>query len=460
MDKCFFVGSLNMDAQEIWQQNLLLIQKSVSPRIYNTWFKDLKVKSIKDNQLNLLVPNLFCEEWIKEKYYKLIVDNMSIVTNITDWNVSFDICKIEQKALYYEKVNSNDDNKKPVKKIKRNGLNSHLNSKLNFDNFVVGSCNQFAHAASLAVVKCPGKSYNPLFIYGGVGLGKTHLLHAIGNMLISNSSLNVLYLSTEQFTNDLINSIRNDKMEMFRQKYRNIDVLLVDDIQFLAGKERTQEEFFYTFNSLYEIDKQIVVSSDRFPKEINNIEERLRSRFEWGLIADMQIPDLETRIAILKSKSAAEDIILADDIIMFLAQNIKNNVRELEGSLTRLIAFSSLTGKDVTVELAKKILRDIIKDAGKLPTLENIQKKVSEKLHIRVSDLKSKKRTKSLIFPRQLAMYLCRTLTSLSFPDIGNGFGGKDHTTIIHACKQFQKKIDSDYAVKSLVDEFITELKN
>jgi chromosomal replication initiator protein DnaA len=291
-----------------------------------------------------------------------------------------------------------------------------------------------------------------LFIYGGVGLGKTHLLNAIGNHLAERSDMRIAYVTTEQFTNEVINSIRYDKMIDLRKRYRNIDMLLVDDVQFLAGKERTQEEFFHTFNALYEAQKQIVLSSDRFPKEMPDMEERLRSRFEWGLIADLQSPDVETRIAILRKKSDDEGVALPEEVIQFLAATMKSNIRELEGSLVRLGAYSSLTGQPITLEMAKNVLRDIIGEKKKIVTMDDIEEAVAERFHVKISEMKSRRRSKTIVHPRQIAMYLCREMTNSSFPEIGRHFGGKDHTTIIHACKQIAKAKDADLSLRSTLE--------
>lgn len=323
---------------------------------------------------------------------------------------------------------------------------------------MVGASNQFAHAACLAVAESPAKAYNPLFIYGGVGLGKTHLLNSIGNYVADRMDQRIAYVTTEQFTNEVINSIRYDKMMELRRRYRNVDMLLIDDIQFLAGKERTQEEFFHTFNSLYEAGKQIVLSSDRFPKEMPSMEERLRSRFEWGLIADLQQPDVETRIAILRKKSEEEGIAIKEDVIQLLAANLKSNVREIEGALIRLGAYASLTGQHITVDMAKNILRDLLGGKRKVITTEDIQEAVASRFHVKISDLKSKRRTKTLVYPRQIAMFLCRDLTDASFPEIGRDFGGKDHTTIIHACKQMKKNQETDATLRSTLESLKEEI--
>jgi chromosomal replication initiator protein len=316
----------------------------------------------------------------------------------------------------------------------------------------VGAGNQFAHAACMAVAEQPAKAYNPLFIYGGVGLGKTHLLNAIANHVAERTDLRIAYLTTEQFTNEVINSIRYDKMMDLRKRYRHIDMLMIDDIQFLAGKERTQEEFFHTFNALYEAHKQIVLSSDRFPKDMPDIEERLRSRFEWGLIADLQPPDVETRIAILRKKSEDEGVTLPEDVIQFLSTTMKSNIRELEGSLVRLGAYASLTGQSITLDMARNVLRDLIGDKKKIVAMEDIQEAVAACFHIKIVDLKSRRRSKTLVHPRQIAMYLCRELTDASFPEIGRLFGGKDHTTIMHACRQIMKAKENDSGLNQTLD--------
>ncbi|KXK22569.1 MAG: chromosomal replication initiator protein DnaA, partial [Armatimonadetes bacterium OLB18] len=326
-----------------------------------------------------------------------------------------------------------------------------LNPKYTFDTFVVGNSNQFAHAASRAVANLPSLAYNPLFIYGGVGLGKTHLLNAVGlEIHRTQKQLKVLYVHAEHFTNELINSIRYEKMFEFRKKYReSCDVLLIDDIQFIAGKERTQEEFFHTFNYLYESRRQVVVTSDRFPKDIPQLEERLRSRFEWGLIADIQAPDTETRVAILRKKAEEDRIALPDEVAMFLATHIRNNVRELEGSLIRLSAFSSLSGNEISVEMAREILKNLIPDRSRALTIEAIQKLVADHYNVKISDLKSPRRLKVLTVPRQIAMYLCRKHVKSSFPELGMKFGGKDHSTVVHAVQKIEKLLQQDLTLRN-----------
>jgi len=322
---------------------------------------------------------------------------------------------------------------------------SNLIPRYTFENFVIGASNQFAHAASMAVANQPGDHYNPLFIYGGVGLGKTHLINAIGHKAVSKfPGSKVFYLSSESFMNELISSLRRDRMDEFKMKFRNVDVLILDDVQFIAGKERTQEEFFHTFNSLYEARKQIVITSDKFPKEIPGLEDRLRNRFEWGLIADIQPPDMETRVAILQKKAEVEKVILPHDVAIFLASNIDSNVRELEGALTRLGAFASLTHSNITVDLAKEVLKNTLKGSQREITIEGIQKTICDYFNIKIGDLKAKRRTKNIAVPRQVAMYLCRKYTETSFPVIGDKFGGRDHSTVIHASKTIEKKIKED----------------
>jgi len=337
-----------------------------------------------------------------------------------------------------------------------------LNPKYTFDTFVIGAGNRFAHAASLAVAEAPAKAYNPLFIYGGVGLGKTHLMHAIGHYVIEhNPGAKVVYLSSEKFTNEFINSIRDNKADHFREKYRNVDILLIDDIQFLAGKESTQEEFFHTFNALHEDMKQIIISSDRPPKEIPTLEDRLRSRFEWGLITDITPPDLETRIAILKKKARAEGLDMPNEVMLYIANQIDTNIRELEGALIRVVAYSSLINQDINVDLAAEALKDIIPSSKpRSITIKDIQTIVGEHYHLKLEDFIAKKRTKSIAFPRQIAMYLSRELTDYSLPKIGEEFGGRDHTTVIHAHEKISKLLQSDVDLQQEIKEITEQLKS
>jgi len=344
----------------------------------------------------------------------------------------------------------------PAGRPARGGATDGLNPRYTFDTFVVGSSNQFSQAACQAVAELPSKAYNPLFIYGGVGLGKTHLLHAVGHETVRLfHGMTVVYLSSERFTNELINAIRYDRTAEFRARYRTIDLLLIDDIQFISGKERTQEEFFHTFNDLYESRKQIIVSSDCSPKDIPEIEERLRSRVEWGLIADIQPPDFETRVAILKKKAALERVRLADDVAYLIASRVKSNIRELEGSLTRMIAFCALTGREMSVDLAQEVLSDLWGEEEKVITIEQIQRKVSDFFGVKLSDLKAKNRTKAVAFPRQIAMYLARQLTHASLSEVGRSFGGKDHTTVLHAVDKIQTLLQDDPKLRKTVDGLI-----
>ena len=439
----------------IWDQVLEYIKPRLSSEVMETWFQPLKIDSIDASQVRIAVPNKFFGEWIGRNYRDLLAEAFLSVESVGPVDVVF---VVNRGGVESEVVSKPVPSGESAQLSGRGRRGSLPNPKYTFENFVVGASNQFAHAASLAVAEAPARAYNPLFIYGGVGLGKTHLLNSIGNYVADRGDLRIAYVTTEQFTNEVINSIRYDKMIELRRRYRNVDMLLIDDIQFLAGKERTQEEFFHTFNSLYEARKQIVLSSDRFPKEMPSIEERLRSRFEWGLIADLQQPDVETRIAILRKKSEEEGIAISDDVVQLLAVNLKSNIREIEGALIRLGAYSSLTGQPITAEMAKNVLRDLLGGKRKVITIEDIQEAVAGRFHIKVSDLKSKRRTKTLVQPRQVAMYLCRELTDASFPEIGRDFGGKDHTTIIHACKQVQKSQETNSSVRATIESIKEEI--
>src|SRR6202162_647477 len=445
--------------KEVWEQNLVLVEKQINKQSFDMWFKPLAYSGFEDRSFLISAPNTLFGEWIVAHYKDQLDENFKKMTQRDDLGVVF-IINEEIKKSQKEARPSEEKKAFPDRRVDKVRKKAGLNSKYVFESFVVGSSNQFAHAASSKVAEEPGKSYNHIFLYGGVGLGKTHLLNAIGNALYTrNPDIQIAYVSSEQFTNEVINSIRFDKMTEFRSKYRNIDALLIDDIQFIQGKERTQEEFFHTFNTLYESNKQIVLSSDRSTKEMSDIEERLRSRFEMGLIADIQPPDLETRVAILKKKSDLEKISLSDDLALFLASHIKNNIRELEGSLIRLGAFSALTGEALTIELAKRVLQDTIVEKKRDVTPDEIQKMVAEKCHIKLSEIKAKKRTKNLVLPRQIAMYLCRDLTDLSFPEIGKHFGGKDHSTVIHACRQVEKIYQAGGEERILIDRLKRLLK-
>ena len=431
---------------ELWTQAVAEIKERIGRQNYETWIKPIGFISRNKNEICLDVPNKFFRDWLTEHYLAQIQDILSTLAK-HDVKVVFEI---------NEKTNRQANAEKGVKREERERVhksNSNLVPKYTFQNFVVGASNQFAHAACVAVANQPGEHYNPLFIYGGVGLGKTHLVNAIGHQSAQRSGLKVVYLSSESFMNELIGSLRRDKMDEFKKKFRNVDILILDDVQFIAGKERTQEEFFHTFNSLYESHKQIVITSDKFPKEIPGIEDRLRNRFEWGLIADIQPPDMETRVAILQKKAENEGVQLPHDVAFFLASNIDSNVRELEGSLTRLGAFSSLTKATITVELAKDVLKNTLKNAQQEITVENIQKTICDYFNLKIGDLKAKRRTQNIALPRQVAMYLCRKYTETSFPAIGDKFGGRDHSTVIHASKTIERKIKEDPHMQTTIEK-------
>ena len=409
----------------VWEEALAYIEGKVPKQVFDTWFVPVQLQHIEDSSAKIAVPSpgvKFFGDWLEKHYRSLLSEALAAAYGRETVDVVFVTgSRAEAKA-------------EPVPAQTQGGRGphggrqrktAHLNPRYTFTSFVVGASNQFAHAACMRVAEVPAQAYNPLFIYGGVGLGKTHLLNAIGNHVAERTDLRIAYVTTEQFTNEVINSIRYDKMTDLRKRYRGIDMLLIDDVQFLAGKERTQEEFFHTFNSLYEARKQIVVSSDRFPKEMPDIEERLRSRFEWGLIADLQAPDVETRIAILRKKSEDEGMHLPEGVIQFLAENMKSNIRELEGALVRVGAYSSLTGQPIAMEMAKNVLRDVIGDKKKVIAMDDIQEAVATRFHVKIAELKSRRRSKTLVYPRQIAMYLCRELTDASFPrSVHEGQGG------------------------------------
>ena len=426
------------------------LKERVGLHNFEIWIKPLQITELQDGAVTIEVPSTLFRDWLNDNYLDTIQDEFS-----RHYDTLVDITISVNPA-----TRSDDKQARPTQKPQQPEP-STLIPRYTFGNFVVGASNQFAHAACLAVANRPADHYNPLFIYGGVGLGKTHLVNAVGHRLLQrNPGQKVIYTTFESFMNQLIGSLRRDRMNEFKNHYRSIDVLILDDIQFIAGKERTQEEFFHTFNSLYESHKQIIITSDRFPKEIPNLEDRLRNRFEWGLTADIQPPDIETRIAILSKKAEAEEIDLPQDVANFLATNIWSNVRELEGSLTRLGAFASLTKVEITTDLAKEVLRHTLKDNEKQVTVRNIQKAICEHFDVKISDLKSKRRTKNLALARQMAMYLCRKYTGTSFPAIGAEFGGRDHSTVIHASKSIEKKTVTDPSVKATVDRLVRQLKN
>lgn len=426
----------------IWDKTVSHLKNVLNTQSYETWIKAMQPVAIKNNTFYIGVPDHFSKDWLNNSYAPLFKDIISQIVN-TETGVQFILHE------EFSRVNHDHNNQSMDNELK----NSTLNPRFTFDNFVVGNSNRFAHAACLAVAESPAKAYNPLFIYGGVGLGKTHLMHAIGHMIRDKFINNhVAYVTSEKFTNDLINAIREEKTVDFKNKYRSMDILLIDDIQFLAGKERTQEEFFHTFNTLYEANKQIIISSDRPPKEIPTLEDRLRSRFEWGLITDIQAPDYETRIAILQKKAQVENLYVSDEVINFIADRIHSNIRELEGALIRVAAYSSLIDKEMDRQVAAEVLKDIL--PAKKPvqiTVPLIQKKVAEYFDIKLEDLKSKKRTRAVAFPRQVAMFLCRELTDNSLPQIGKHFGDRDHTTVLHAQDKIAQEIERDPSLAQTV---------
>lgn len=439
--------------KNFWVSFISQIEKKTTSKVFKTWFEPLQLISFSPEKICVAVPKQFFADWLYENYKDLIIDTIYNITTLKP-KLKFEICEhiYKSELKNYKKDKTILEKKKPF-------IPENINSNYTFSNFVVGANNQFAHAACQAVSNNPGKTYNPLFVYGGVGLGKTHLLHAIVHQCIKNKhNINVCYLSSEKFTNELINSIRYDRMSFFRKKYRNIDVLLLDDIQFIAGKERTQEEFFHTFNSLFEIKKQIVVTSDKTPKEINNLEERLRSRFEWGLIADIQIPETETKVAILKKKALENKVFLPNEVAFLLAESIESNIRELEGLLTRLSAYASLSGCEIDLAFTKEVLKNFIKIDEKETPPEEIQKVVSKNFNIKLSDLKGKKKSKSIVLPRQISMYLMRKKTKLSFPEIGQLFGGKDHSTVIYSIKKIESFLREDKKIKETVENLLKKI--
>lgn len=447
---------MDSESNEIWQHALAVIQTKLSRPSFDTWFKSTKAAFADDNIVIVTAPTTFAAEWLESRYTKLVESTLSDIVGRT----------LEAKFVIDEPRGAEPPappQPLPAKQIQVDETFANmLNPKYTFDTFVIGAGNRFAHAASLAVAEAPAKAYNPFFLYGGVGLGKTHLMHAIGHYILEhNPHMKVLYLSSEKFTNEFINAIRDNRGESFRNKYRNIDVLLIDDIQFLAGKEGTQEEFFHTFNALHEESKQIVISSDRPPKEIPTLEERLRSRFEWGLITDVQPPDLETRIAILRKKAKAENLDIPNEAMMYIANMIDTNIRELEGALIRIVAYSSLTNQDISSHLAAEALKDILPTGrNRLITIQDIQQRVGEFFGMKLEDFKARKRTKAVAYPRQIAMYLSRELTDYSLPKIGDNFGGRDHTTVIHAHEKISQQLKLDQDLYKIINNLTEKIKS
>lgn len=438
----------------VWEKSQAQIQERMGRASYETWFSTMQVKEKVVGVLTIEAPDDFFKAWIVDHYQndiqeilnttaqKPVTIEFSVNTNILNAETQTRLAKLEQNFTRAE------------------GVQSVLNSRFTFDNFVIGPSNRFACAASLAVAESPAKAYNPLFVYGRVGLGKTHLIQAITHKIRQlYPAMKHCYLSSEQFTNELINAIRNRSTSQFRKKYREIDVLLIDDVQFIAGKESTQEEFFHTFNTLHDNRKQIIITSDRPPKEIINLEERLSSRFAWGLAADIQPPDYETRVAILRKKIKNEAIQVPDDVIHFIAAQIKTNIRELEGALIRVAAYSLLEEKPITLDVAVQTLKDMVRETARTISVDMIQKTVAEFFRVPLSELRSKKRTKNIVLPRQIAMYLSRQLTAQSLPEIGNAFGGKDHTTVLHSCKKIEQSLTVEREIRNIVDQLLTTLQ-
>ena len=432
---------------DLWEKTLVRIESKVNRHSFNTWFRPTRQLSENGHTLAIQVPNAHFRDWLTKHYTGIIHESLDEL-DCRGVHVVFEAASAPpEPAPSIPTGRLADEGKQET---------PPLNAKYTFDSFVVGTSNQFAHAAARAVAESPSRAYNPLFIYGGVGLGKTHLLHAIGHQIVrQGTNVRLVYISAEKFMNDLINAIRYDRILDFRRRLRSIDVLLIDDIQFIAGKERTQEEFFHTFNALYDAQKQIAISSDSPPRAIPTLEERLHSRFEWGLTADIQAPDLETKVAILRKKADAEHVHVPDNVAIFIASKIKSNVRELEGSLIRLIAFSSLTGRRIDLELAQDVLRDLLPNEDRVINVDMIQKFVADHYSLKISDLKARNNSKSVALPRQIAMYMTKRLTKASLPDIGKGFGGKHHSTVIHSIRKVQGMRTADPDFDKLIQGFL-----
>lgn len=432
---------MQKESDELITKAKELLKDEVSGISYETWILPLEIESMEGNTIVLSTSTDFLRDSVTSRYAPLLKNTFKYITNR-----EFEISVISREDQQNGDSESGGD-------LVYGNSNSTLNPKYTFESFVVGNNNRFAHAAALAVAEAPASSYNPLFIYGGVGLGKTHLMHAIGNEILRrNRNTNILYVTSEKFTNQLINAIKDNKNDQFRNTYRNIDVLLIDDIQFIAGKERIQEEFFHTFNALHESGKQIILSSDRPPKDIQLLEDRLKSRFEWGLIADISNPDYETRLAILRKKAQMDNIIIDDEILSNIANRIDSNIRELEGTLNKLIAKASLTNSPITMEMAERAINDIVAQQDKVISAEFVQETVAKYFNINAKDLKGSKRSNDIAFPRQIAMYLCRNVAQMSLPQIGKDFGKRDHTTVMHACNKIEKDIKENSNTKLIVE--------
>ena len=434
----------------VWDRVLGRIETKVNRHCFYTWFKPAVFIDDNGGTVRIRVPNTLFRDWLTKHYAGVIAEALSEISR-ADTTIAFITDDDGPEA-----VDSPPDPTPDTAPATPARTPAGLNPRYTFGTFVVGSSNQFAHAACRAVAEAPSRSYNPLYIYGGVGLGKTHLMHAIGQYVLDHDpGLKLTYISSERFMNEMINAVRYDRILDFRERYRNVDILLVDDVQFFAGKEGTQTEFFHTFNSLYDLQKQIVISSDCPPREIPSLEERLRSRFEWGLIADIQLPDLETKVAILKKKAEVEAVPLPDNVAIYIAGKIKSNIRELEGSLIRLIAYASLTGREINLQLTQDVLKNVLAHDDRAVTIEIIQKSVADHYQLKPRDLKSRNSSKSISRPRQIAMYLCKSLTSASLPEIGRSFGGKHHSTVIHSIRKIEglRKSDSDF--NTLINNFL-----
>ena len=437
------------DLTELWNKAKELLKNETTIITFETWIQPLEIKSINDNVIVLVASNSFQRDTVESRYLDLLTNTFNFLTN--------------KKCKVFIKLDTDDTDILSSNNIGNNKIliNSGLNPKYTFNTFVVGNNNKFAQAAAMGVSENPGSKYNPFFIYGGVGLGKTHLMHAIGNEIIKNNiNSKVLYVTSETFTNQLINALKDQATEKFRDKYRNIDILLIDDIQFIANKKSTQEEFFHTFNTLYEAGKQIVISSDKPPKDIELLEDRLKSRFEWGLIADISNPDYETRLAILRKKTQLDNIIIDDEILSTIATRVDTNIRELEGTLNKLIAKASLTNSPITMAMAQKAIDDIVASQQKVISSDYIQDVVGKYFNIDPKDLKGAKRSNDVTFPRQIAMYLCRNVAQMSMPQIGRDFGNRDHSTGMHACNKIEKEIKSNSNTKLIVESVQNLLLN
>ena len=448
--------------ESVWDKATQIIQEKVSKQNFDTWIKPIKILAMEDKCIQLAVPNKFFKDWLMDNYLSMIKNTLQSVIGISV-DIDFILSRDKEKKPEAAVLPFDQDRNHPGNNhASRNKNISFLNGNYTFDRFVVGPSNQFAHAASIAVAKQPAKNYNPLFIYGGSGLGKTHLLNAIGLMTTaSHPELNVMYVSAEAFMNEMINSIRYDRMSKFREKYRNIGSLLIDDIHFLAGKDRTQEEFFHTFNTLHDSGKQIVVTSDKFPKDIPNLEGRLRSRFEWGLIADIQPPEIETKIAIIEKKMHEIKIDLSPAVAHYIASHVESNIRELEGFLIRISAYSSLTNREINLDLVKEVLKKLVKHNNKEEvSVEEIIKVVAGKMNVKIADIKAHNKNKNLVLARQVSMYLARKLTNFSYPDIGQKIGGRDHSTVIYANNKILKSMESNVNFSKLVQDIEDSIIN